>query len=83
MAVDMFLTLDGVKGESEDKNHPKQIGVLSWSWGMSRSGSAHVGGGPSIGKSMCRTCKSPSSLWHRRLNSPEGSIAALRVFAER
>jgi hypothetical protein len=39
MAVDMFLKLDGVKGESKDKNHPKQIGLLSWSWGMSRSGS--------------------------------------------
>jgi type VI secretion system secreted protein Hcp len=67
MAVDMLLTLDGVKGESEDKNHPKQTGVLSCSWGMNRSGSAHVGGGPSVGKVMCRTCKSPiagGTVWH-------------------
>jgi type VI secretion system secreted protein Hcp len=58
MAVDMFLILDGVKGESEDKNHPKQIGGWSWSWGTSCDGSAHVGGGPpSIGKVNGRTCK--------------------------
>ena len=58
MAVDMFLTLDGVKGESEDKNHPKQIGVLSWSWGMSRSGSAHVGGGPPARQSQWQDVQS-------------------------
>ena len=73
MAVDMFLTLDGVKGESEDKNHPKQIGVLSWSWGTSCGGSAHVGGGPpASAKSMAGPAKSPNSWWHRRLKSPEG-----------
>jgi hypothetical protein len=87
MAVDMFLTLDGVKGESEDKNHPKQIGVLSCSWGMNRSGSAHVGGGPSVGKVNVQDVQVTNSWWHRlahgqkmtSLNSPEGSIAALRV----
>ena len=66
MAVDMFLTLDGVKGESEDKNHPKQIGVLSWSWGMNRSGSAHVGGGPSVGKVNVQDVQVTNSWWHRR-----------------
>jgi type VI secretion system secreted protein Hcp len=41
MAVDMFLKLDGVNGESKDKVHGKEIDVLSWSWGMTNSGSAH------------------------------------------
>jgi hypothetical protein len=41
----MFPEIDGgVKGESKDKTHAKQIDVLSWSWGMSNNCSAHVGG---------------------------------------
>ena len=50
MAVDMFLNLDGVKGESKDKAHTQEIDILSWSWGMSNSGSAHVDGGAGSGK---------------------------------
>jgi type VI secretion system secreted protein Hcp len=50
MAVDMFLDINGVKGESRDKAHSQKIDVLSWSWGMSNSGSAHVGGGAGAGK---------------------------------
>lgn len=50
MAVDMFLKLDGIKGESRDAKHKDEIDVLSWSWGMSNSGSAHVGGGAGSGK---------------------------------
>ena len=50
MAVDMFLKLNGVKGESKDKVHTKEIDVLAWSWGMSNSGTAHVGGGAGAGK---------------------------------
>ena len=50
MAVDMFLKLNGVKGESKDKVHTKEIDVLAWSWGMSNSGTAHVAGGAGAGK---------------------------------
>jgi type VI secretion system secreted protein Hcp len=50
MAVDMFLKLDGVNGESQDKAHGKEIDIISWSWGMSNSGSAHQGGGAGSGK---------------------------------
>jgi type VI secretion system secreted protein Hcp len=50
MAVDMFLKLDGVKGESKDKTHFQDIDILSWSWGMSNSGSAHQGSGAGSGK---------------------------------
>ena len=50
MAVDMFLKIDTVNGESRDKVHTKEIDVLAWSWGMSNSGSAHVGGGAGSGK---------------------------------
>ena len=33
MAMDIFPDIDGVKGESKDETHAKQIDVLSWSWG--------------------------------------------------
>jgi len=35
MAVDMFLELEGVKGESVDKVHKGKIDILSWNWGLS------------------------------------------------
>jgi type VI secretion system secreted protein Hcp len=50
MAVDMFLKIDTIKGESKDKTHKETIDVLAWSWGLSNSGSAHVGGGAGAGK---------------------------------
>lgn len=50
MAVDMFLKINGIDGESKDATHIGQIDVLAWSWGMSQSGSFHVGGGGGAGK---------------------------------
>jgi len=50
MAVDMFLKLDGIDGESKDDKHKNEIDVLAWSWGMTQSGSFHVGGGGGAGK---------------------------------
>jgi type VI secretion system secreted protein Hcp len=50
MAVDMFMKLGELKGESRDKTHKESIDVLAWSWGMSNSGSAHQGGGMGAGK---------------------------------
>ena len=45
MAVDMFLKIDGIKGESKDSKHKDEIDVLAWSWGESNSGTMHMGGG--------------------------------------
>jgi type VI secretion system secreted protein Hcp len=50
MAVDMFLKLDDVKGESQDDKHKDEIDVLAWSWGMHQSGTTHLGGGGGSGK---------------------------------
>jgi len=50
MSVDMFLKLDDIKGESVDDGHKDEIDVLSWSWGMSQSGTTHSGGGGGAGK---------------------------------
>ncbi len=50
MAVDMFLKLEGIKGEAADDKHKEEIDVLAWSWGASQSGTTHVGGGSGAGK---------------------------------
>ena len=50
MAMDMFIKIGDLEGESKDAKHGKEIDVLAWSWGMSNSGSAHVGGGAGAGK---------------------------------
>jgi type VI secretion system secreted protein Hcp len=50
MAVDMFLQLEGIKGESADDAHKEEIDVLAWSWGASQSGTMHAGGGGGAGK---------------------------------
>jgi type VI secretion system secreted protein Hcp len=50
MAVDMFIKIGDIKGESRDSKHKEEIDVLAWSWGMSNSGTAHLGGGAGAGK---------------------------------
>jgi type VI secretion system secreted protein Hcp len=55
MAVDMFLVFDEgakIKGETQDKEYKKHggIDVLAWSWGMSQSGTTHMGSGGGAGK---------------------------------
>lgn len=50
MAVDMFMKIGDIKGESTDKKHANEIDVLAWSWGISNSGTTHMGGGGGSGK---------------------------------
>jgi type VI secretion system secreted protein Hcp len=50
MAVDMFVKIGDIKGESRDDKHKGEIDVLAWSWGMNQTGSGHVGGGAGTGK---------------------------------
>jgi type VI secretion system secreted protein Hcp len=50
MAVDVFLKLGDIKGESKDAAHKGEIDVLSWSWGVSQTGTMGVGGGGGAGK---------------------------------
>jgi type VI secretion system secreted protein Hcp len=50
MAVDMFLKLDGIKGESLDDKHKGEIEILSFSWGVTQSGAFASGGGGGSGK---------------------------------
>ena len=50
MAVDIFAKIDGIKGESLDDKHKDEVEVLSWSWGVTQSGSITGGGGGGAGK---------------------------------
>jgi type VI secretion system secreted protein Hcp len=50
MAADMFLELDGIKGESIDHKHKDKIDILAWSWGLSQSGTFTSGSGGGAGK---------------------------------
>jgi type VI secretion system secreted protein Hcp len=50
MAVDMFIKIGDIKGESKDATHKESIDVLAWSWGLSQSGTFATGGGGGAGK---------------------------------
>jgi len=52
-AVDYFLTIEGVPGESKDPKYKGGIDVLGYSWGASQMGTfvaQAVGGGGGVGK---------------------------------
>ena len=50
MAIDYFLKLDGVPGESHDATHHNEIDLLSFSWGANQPGNFAQGTGGSGGK---------------------------------
>ncbi len=49
-AVDYFLKIDGIEGESQDKTHKSEIQLESWSFGEHQTGTASTGGGMGAGK---------------------------------
>jgi Hemolysin-coregulated protein (uncharacterized) len=49
-AVDYFLKLDGIKGESADSKHKGEIDLESFSWGATQGGTHSSGGGGGAGK---------------------------------
>lgn len=50
MAVDMFLKLNGIKGESQDHKHKDEIAIDSFSWGASNASTIGRGTGGGAGK---------------------------------
>ena len=48
-AVDYFLKIDGIEGESTDAKHKNEIDVVGFSWGEKQSGHV-VGAGHGTGK---------------------------------
>ncbi len=53
MAVDYFLKLDGVQGDSTDSKHKGEIEPVSFGWGVSQS-AAPASGGAGAGKAQFR-----------------------------
>jgi type VI secretion system secreted protein Hcp len=49
-AVDYFLNIDGIKGESHDSKHKEEIDIESWSWGEAQMGTSAGQGGAGAGK---------------------------------
>lgn len=49
-AVDYFLKIDGIEGESQDAMHKGEIDLESWSWGEAQAHSPAGGGGGGAGK---------------------------------
>jgi type VI secretion system secreted protein Hcp len=49
-AVDYFLKLDAIEGESFDSKHKAEIDLESWSWGETQTGTHAGGGGGGAGK---------------------------------
>ena len=50
MAIDMFMKVDGVTGESKDSNHTGWTDITSFTWGATQPGNMAVGGGGGAGK---------------------------------
>ena len=50
MAVDMFIKIGDIKGESKDDAHTDEIDVLGWTWGSTNTGTMHSGSGGGSGK---------------------------------
>jgi type VI secretion system secreted protein Hcp len=50
MAVDYFLKLEGIDGESADEQHKNEVQLMSWSWGGNQTTSVAGTGGSGAGK---------------------------------
>ena len=49
-AVDHFLKIDGIPGESQDSKHKGEIDIETWEFSEANSGSFALGGGGGAGK---------------------------------
>jgi type VI secretion system secreted protein Hcp len=70
VAVDYFIKIDGIEGESADSKHKGEIEVLSFSWGLSNPGTYGRGAGRAAGKAafqdfhfVARTSKASPKLF--------------------
>lgn len=51
-AVDMFLKIEGIDGESTNAAHKGWIEIQSWSWGLSQASSGGGGAGGAVGREL-------------------------------
>lgn len=91
MATDVYLQLDGIKGESQDERHLGWIKCLTVNWALTQPKSATVG----CGRSHCGAGRTHADHFHearqpviadaakalrRRQNDPESEV---RIHARR
>jgi type VI secretion system secreted protein Hcp len=57
MAVDYFLKVEGIPGESLDARHKDEIDVLGFDWGVSQEGRTRTGSDGASGKAVWDTKK--------------------------
>ena len=50
MALDIFMRIDGITGESKDAHHKNWIDVHNFTWGASQPNTLTTGGGGGAGK---------------------------------
>ena len=50
MAIDIFMRIDGITGESKDAHHKNWIDVHNFTWGASQPNTLTTGGGGGAGK---------------------------------
>ncbi|MFK7768211.1 MAG: Hcp family type VI secretion system effector [Mariniblastus sp.] len=69
MAVDYFLKIDGIEGDSLDDKHKGEVELISYDWTETQSGSFAQGGGGGVGKVhmgsfefVMHTCKASPKL---------------------
>ena len=82
MAVDMFLELAGITGESKDASHLDQIEIFSWTWGL--SGPPVTGGKTAIQNIVVQKkvdSASPPLLTHSATGAviPSGTVSFRRA----
>ena len=58
MAVDYFLKIDGIEGESKDTKHKGEIELESFSWGETQTGTTPPAAAAAPARSRCRTSTS-------------------------
>ena len=71
MATDYYLKIDGIQGESTDKQHPGEIQLESWSFGATNPTIPAPVGGSGAGRPAIVALGSSSQLLYR----PAGGTA--------
>ena len=66
MASDIFAKIGDIKGESLDDKHKDEVEVLSWSWGVSQSGSTARAAAVARAKRISTISTSPITSTRRR-----------------
>ena len=54
MAIDIFIKIDGIDGESTDDKHKNEIAILSYAWGEEAQAAPAGGAGGGAGKIAMR-----------------------------